>query len=214
MDTPRVPREGSKPDVYPGSKPEAGKRDGGNVKSAVQPVTSAHGRTGDTSRVFQEGSKSNVYPGNRPGTGKIDDDDIEDAVERAVERYEDVSVDVDEGVVTLSGEVVSESDRENAITAARDVAGVRTVQDQMQVAGSGSQTVGKYFDDAGITTAVKGKLLAEKGLSSFKISVDTIDGVVTLTGDVKTQAQVDTAGAVARQVDGVKRVDNKVLVKP
>lgn len=182
---------------------------------AAPPAGSTQDKAGDAPRVIQESSPSNAYPGLRPDVaGKNDDGDIKKAVERAVERQKDVSVKVDKGVVTLSGQVVTESDRKNAIAAAREVKGVRTVQDQMQVAGAGSQTVGEYFDDAGITTAVKGKLLAEKGLSSFKISVDTIDGVVTLTGEVKTQAQVDTAGAIARQAGGVKRVDNKLLVKP
>lgn len=182
---------------------------------AAPPASSTQGKAGDAQHTIQERLLADVYPGLQPGpTGKNADGDLKKAVKRALEKQEDVSVKVDDGVVTLSGQVATQGDRERAIAAARNVKGVRIVQDQIQVAGAGSQTVGEYIDDAGITTAVKGKLLAEEGLSSFKISVDTIDGVVTLTGDVKTQAQVDKAGALARQTDGVKRVDNKLLIKP
>lgn len=156
----------------------------------------------------------NAYPGNRPDFPVKTDGDLEDAVERAVKHHKDVDVSVKNRVVTLSGEVVNEADRKEAISEARAVPGVITVQDQMQVTGAGEQSVGEVIDDAAITTAVKSKILVEKGLSSLDISVDTIDGVVTLTGDVESKALADKAGAVASQVKGVKRVDNKLLVKP
>ncbi len=160
------------------------------------------------------GGAAHGYPGVRPDASGKSDGDIESAVERAVKHHKDVSVSVDEGIVKLSGEIMNEADRKEAINAAREVPGVRTVYDQMQVAGAGSQSVGEYFDDAAITTAVKSKLLMEKGFSSLDISVDTIDGVVTLTGNAKSKANADRAGALAGQAKGVKRVDNKLLIKP
>lgn len=155
----------------------------------------------------------NAYPGSRPDFPVKTDGDLEDSVEQAVKHHKDVDVAVKNRVVTLSGEVATEAERKQAVNEARAVPGVLTVQDQMQVAGAGEQSVGEIIDDAAITTAVKSKILMEKGLSSLDISVDTIDGVVTLTGDVESKALADKAGSVASQVKGVKRVDNKLLVK-
>lgn len=75
------------------------------------------------------------------------------------------------------------------------------------------QTVGEYFDDATITTAVKGNILAEKGLSSFEISVKTTDGIVALTGATSSAESSELAGRVAKQTDGVRRVVNNLTVK-
>lgn len=75
-----------------------------------------------------------------------------------------------------------------------------------------SQTAGEYFDDSIITTDVKSKILAEKGLSSLDISVKTIDGVVTLSGKTDTAEHIQIAELVAKQVNGVKRVVNELQV--
>ena len=69
------------------------------------------------------------------------------------------------------------------------------------------------MSDAAITTAVKTKFLADTSISGLKIDVDTMDGVVTLNGDVASKAEVDRAVSVARETDGVKRVVNKLRVQ-
>jgi hyperosmotically inducible protein len=62
--------------------------------------------------------------------------------------------------------------------------------------------------DAAITTDVKTKFLAEPGVSGLSISVDTTDHVVTLSGNVKTKAEMNKAMSIARDTKGVKRVVN------
>jgi hyperosmotically inducible protein len=71
-------------------------------------------------------------------------------------------------------------------------------------------TVGQNIDDATITAKVKAALIAEKGISSADIDVDTSKGVVTLTGRVADSAQVERAAQVARGVDGVTTVQNRL----
>ena len=61
--------------------------------------------------------------------------------------------------------------------------------------------------DTWITTKVKADLLATENVSGLDIKVETVDGVVTLTGAVTSQAQKDKAVEVARQIKGVKRVE-------
>jgi hyperosmotically inducible protein len=71
-----------------------------------------------------------------------------------------------------------------------------------------------FVADSGITTKIKAKL-ATQHLSSLKhIKVDTDDkGVVWLRGSASTQSQVDMAGAVARDTEGVRSVQNNIVVK-
>ncbi|QCO68440.1 BON domain-containing protein [Luteimonas yindakuii] len=66
-------------------------------------------------------------------------------------------------------------------------------------------------DDTWITTKVKSSLLAESDVSGLDINVDTLNGVVTLQGQVENQAQIDTATRVARGIEGVTDVQTSGL---
>lgn len=72
------------------------------------------------------------------------------------------------------------------------------------------RTTGQTADDAGVTAKVKAALLAESGVDGTKINVDTFNGRVTLKGEVPNKAQVDKAAQVARGIEGVKEVDNRL----
>lgn len=63
------------------------------------------------------------------------------------------------------------------------------------------------LDDSMITTKVKAEMLAAKDVAGMKIDVKTVNGVVSLTGDVNSQAEADRAAEVARKVKGVTSVD-------
>ena len=68
--------------------------------------------------------------------------------------------------------------------------------------------------DARITAAIKGKLLKEPGLSSLSISVDTTEGLVTLSGTAGTHEEVARAVRIALDTDGVHKVVSTLQVKP
>ena len=68
--------------------------------------------------------------------------------------------------------------------------------------------------DPGVTTAVKSKLAADDTVKAYQIDVDTSGGVVTLTGAVETQAAKDRAVQLARETDGVTRVEDRMTVNP
>ena len=68
--------------------------------------------------------------------------------------------------------------------------------------------------DAGITTAVKSKLVADDLVKARQINVDTKDKVVTLTGEVKTQAEESRALQIARDTKGVVNVVDQISVVP
>ncbi len=61
--------------------------------------------------------------------------------------------------------------------------------------------------DTWITTKVKSELATTEGVKSMDIDVETMNGVVTLTGTQASQAAVQKAVAAAKSVKGVKSVD-------
>ncbi len=76
-----------------------------------------------------------------------------------------------------------------------------------------STSVGTEIDDSVITARVKSALLEDPGIKSFDFKVETRKGEVQLSGFVDNLMQVDRAIAVARAVEGVKGIDNKVSMK-
>ena len=71
-----------------------------------------------------------------------------------------------------------------------------------------------YMSDSAITTELKAKFLAEKGLDSFDIKVQTTKGIVTLRGQVEKASQASLAEKIAWDVKGVHDVKNKISVMP
>ena len=78
-------------------------------------------------------------------------------------------------------------------------------------AGAGVKT-GQYVDDSAITTKVKADLAADKIVSALKVHVETVHGVVRLSGFVETDVQKRRAGEIARSVDGVRSVENALVI--
>lgn len=68
--------------------------------------------------------------------------------------------------------------------------------------------------DSAITSKVKAKYLIEKNFRSFKVSVETKDGIVILSGFVDDLATKNRAEQIAASVKGVKSVKNGLVVKP
>ena len=75
-------------------------------------------------------------------------------------------------------------------------------------------TVACSQSDAGITTAVKSKFAADDTVKAYKVDVDTQNKVVTLSGEVDTQAQREHAVMIARNTKGVADVIDRLQVNP
>jgi osmotically-inducible protein OsmY len=114
--------------------------------------------------------------------------------------------------------------RERAIELARTTDGVRDVVDALMVAPATAPTSGvvgenaparsgeTLLGDAGITGVIKTKMLADTTVGGLKIDVDTKDGVVTLTGDVKSAVEKRRAVEIAKESDGVKSVTDRLKI--
>ncbi|MDB5610023.1 MAG: Ornithine aminotransferase [Bradyrhizobium sp.] len=122
----------------------------------------------------------------------------------------DIAVSVKDGVVTLAGFVKSYTDRLEAEQAAKRVAGVRAVANDIEV----RLPAIDQRPDPDIARDAVAALKAELPISHDRIKVIVKDGWVTLEGAVEWQYQKTTAENAMRKVKGVKGVTNVVTVKP
>ena len=73
-------------------------------------------------------------------------------------------------------------------------------------------SVGTKVDDTMITTKVKTALIGDPDVKGTAVSVETVAGTVQLTGFVDSEAQRMRAEDLARRVEGVSKVDNRLVV--
>ena len=123
----------------------------------------------------------------------------------------DITVETRKGEVQLSGYVDSQAQIDRAVDIAKRTDGVTGVQNKLALKTPGS--VGDKVDDAIITTKVKTALIRDDNVRARDIAVNTNNGEVQLSGFVANQDQVNRATEVARSIEGVKSVDNKMSVK-
>lgn len=143
--------------------------------------------------------------------------------DRAISNSAQIQVTTEKKVVTLAGPVDSPATKAHAVTIAKGVEGVKKVVDNLTVAPASvaaaqpaateaAPGTATATTDTAITQAVKEKLLLQPETSSGTISVDTHDGVVTLTGTVKSPQEKEQVLQTARNTLGVQRVEDKLSV--
>jgi osmotically-inducible protein OsmY len=79
---------------------------------------------------------------------------------------------------------------------------------------SGQSSVGQYVDDATITTRVKARMAKDPQVSAMRINVDTLNGVVQLSGFATSEGERAEASRLVRDVPDVKDVRNNIVVRP
>ncbi|MEN6318188.1 MAG: BON domain-containing protein [Syntrophaceae bacterium] len=124
-------------------------------------------------------------------------------------------VDVKDGIVTLRGNAASQAQKELTSEYAKDVEGVKDVNNEMTVIKTSkkSRTVGEKIDDASITAQVKMTLLYHRSTSALNTKVETKRGVVTLYGKAGNASELDLATKLANDVNGVKGVKNRMAIE-
>ncbi len=80
-------------------------------------------------------------------------------------------------------------------------------------AANATDKAGDALSDSAITGKVKAALLADAEVKGTDINVETSKGDVMLSGFVESQAQIDKAATLAKNIDGVKQVSNKLEIK-
>jgi hyperosmotically inducible protein len=150
------------------------------------------------------------------GTAKSPDvsDTIRKSLDQASLKDVSVSQDRDKGVVTLGGHVPSDGDKSQAESIAKSIAGGQVVSNQIGVIPPAVESEAKTVNsdlDKGIEKnldAVLIQLRLNKG-----IKYDVKNGVVTLSGEVNSQAKRERVEKVASAVPNVQQVVNELQVK-
>jgi osmotically-inducible protein OsmY len=144
--------------------------------------------------------------------------DVADSIRTALDQagLKDVSIsqDRDKGIVTLGGHVPTESDKAQAETLAKSLAGAQVVANQIAVRPLGGEKEANAVNsdlDKGIEANLDAALIQSKMHDDVKYAVKL--GVVTLTGEVNSQSRRDDAEKVAARVPNVKQVVNDLQVK-
>jgi osmotically-inducible protein OsmY len=124
------------------------------------------------------------------------------------------SQDRDKGVVTLTGQVGADADKAQAEAIARSLAGAEVVSNQIAIVPPGVESKAREINsdlDKGIASNLDAALLEGRLHESVKYAVK--NHVVTLTGEVDSQAKRARAEGIATAVLNVQQVVNELQVK-
>lgn len=120
-------------------------------------------------------------------------------------------VKVKDGIVTLKGNADSQAQKELTTEYAKDIDGVKEVNNEMVVSESAkgaARTTGEKIDDASITAQVRMALLLHRSTSVLTTTVSTKRGVVTVGGKAGNTAEKDLVTKLVGDINGVKSVKN------
>jgi osmotically-inducible protein OsmY len=119
-----------------------------------------------------------------------------------------IKVESRDGVVTLTGTVAEEFHKSLAQETVASLPGVKSVDNRLELIGESAAE----NSDAWISMKVKATLLFHRNLSTSMNDVQVRDGVVTLRGEAANPAQIDLATEYVKDVEGVKDVQNEMIV--
>jgi hyperosmotically inducible periplasmic protein len=77
----------------------------------------------------------------------------------------------------------------------------------------GRETAGQYVDDATISSKIRAELVKDQALKAFDIHVETLQGVVQLSGFVGSPTQKAEAENIVRSVRGVRGLQDNIIVR-
>ncbi len=134
----------------------------------------------------------------------------------------DINTDVKNGKVVLTGKVNSELDKELAeelvlsLDGVTDVDNSLTVVNNMDAKNTDKSMMNDDDDndltDAKITTVITTRFLFDSEVGGTDIDVDTDNGVVTLNGSVKSEAEKQLAVKIAKNAEDVRDVVDKLAI--
>jgi hyperosmotically inducible protein len=144
--------------------------------------------------------------------------DVSDSIRKSLDeaglKAVSVGQDRDKGIVTLGGQVATENDKSQAEFLAKSFSGTQVVANQIAVIPVGAEKAARAVDsdlDQGIENNLDAALIQNKLHDNVKYDVKS--GVVTLTGEVNSEAVRSSAEKVAAAVPNVKQVVNDLQVK-
>jgi hyperosmotically inducible protein len=79
-------------------------------------------------------------------------------------------------------------------------------------AATDERSIGQMWNDSTITTSVKSALVKDPNVNALSVDVDTLEGVVILTGVIETENSAKRAVEIAQKMPGVRKVKNNLQV--
>ena len=122
-----------------------------------------------------------------------------------------VSVEVTEGRVLLTGSVEQIDERIEATKLAWSIEGVNEVINEIQI--SNDEGILDYADDLIMKTKINAKLLLDKDILNLNYSVEVVNGIVYLIGIAQSQDELNSVINVSENTYGVQNVINYVRLK-
>ena len=119
-----------------------------------------------------------------------------------------VKVKVKDGVVTLSGTVQDRDERALAVDTVENLPGVLSVNNEIKV-----EPAYPEKSDAWMALKIRSRLLVKANVSAATTKVVVTDGNVVLSGTADNIAQKDLTAIYAKDIDGVKSVQNEITIK-
>lgn len=144
------------------------------------------------------------------------DMDIKYGVDHSLKPYNKVVTYVNNGNVVLTGDVATMEQKEMATKSAMNIPGVKNVDNRLNVVGYNEARVARLEtrSDSAISSQVKHNLIANDKISYENIDVRTSDGVVYLSGVLTNPSEMKMVEGAAMSVPGVKKVENRIWVRP
>ncbi len=133
------------------------------------------------------------------------DSELKKSIGMKLEATPGITATVEKGVVTLSGTVEASAQKDQAETLVREVEGVKTIMNDIQVL---PPPPPKDTPDQALVKVIE-KNLSEQGFSMVKASVT--DSVATITGDIK-KSEVKKVKQIVEK-SGAKKVVEKLSTK-
>lgn len=127
-----------------------------------------------------------------------------------------VSQDRDKGVITLTGTVPTEAQKEQAASVAKESASAYTIADQIAVVppeNAGATKAANSDIDSAIEDRFKAELKRHSYFKGDDISVKSTNGSVTLSGTAQTEFDKKQAEKLAKAIPNVQQVVNEIEVK-
>jgi osmotically-inducible protein OsmY len=115
----------------------------------------------------------------------------------------------DDGLVTLTGTVGDQDDKELAADTVSNLPGVTAVKNEIAI-----QAPHPEHSDGWMAMKIRGRLLVKGDVSAARTQVAVQDGVATLTGTADNLAQKELTGVYAAEIAWVKSVKNEIVVQP
>ena len=120
-----------------------------------------------------------------------------------------------DGIVTLQGVAESMAAKDLTTEYAKDIENVKEVRNEMTITTTpavADATMSDKIDDASITAQVKSSLMSHHSTSALHTTVSTTDGVVTVGGVAKNEAEKTLVTKLATDINGVSSVINNMTI--